>query len=311
MIDLIIVGAGPAGMTAALYAARANLSVKVLECSSIGGQVSSTASVENYPAADESDGASISDKMKEQAQSFGAEFVNAKAVSVRKIDEDDGDRFDRASFAVRTTSSEFRCRSVILANGVKRRRLGCEGEKEFEGRGISWCAICDGRMFRDRIVAVIGGGNSAAEDAVYLATLCKKVYIVHRREQLRADSRLISLVEKCDNVEFLTPYNVGKIIGDDTVSGVEIVNVHDGTTKTVRVDGVFEAIGLEPENSGFSNVAALDDKGYYASDESCRTVTPGVYVAGDARAKSLRQIVTAVSDGAVAATQAVHFLHSK
>lgn len=308
MIDLIIVGAGPAGMTAALYAARAGLGVKVLECSAIGGQISSTASVENYPAVDESDGASLSDKMKEQAQSFGAEFVNAKAVSVNRID---GDGDEQVVFAVRTASSELKCRSVILANGVKRRRLGCEGEKEFEGRGVSWCAICDGRMFKDKTVAVIGGGNSAVEDALYLATLCRKVYIVHRREQLRADSRLTALVNRCDSIEFLIPYRVDKIIGNDTVSGIEISNVLDGTAKTVDVDGVFEAIGLEPENADFSNVAELDDNGYYASDESCRTVTAGVYVAGDARVKPLRQIVTAVSDGAVAATQAVHFLRSK
>lgn len=301
MTDLIIIGAGPAGLTAAIYALRAGLSVIIIEGVIYGGQMSITNEIENYPGFRRISGAQLSEAMYKQVSDMGGKFVFQKAEQVRLS----GD-----VKTVKTHSNEFHAKAVIVANGLKRRVLGCRGEEEFTGRGVSYCAVCDGAFFKRKKVIIVGGGNTAAEDALYLSELCREVLLVVRRDRLRAEKYLADLIDKKSNITKLMQSRIREIRGENTVKSV-IVEDRSENCQEIAVDGVFIAIGYEPDNNIYKNQIKMDSYMYFVSDESCQTNVPGVYVAGDCRTKPIRQIVTAVSDGAVAGSMAVRFILSK
>ena len=296
MTDFVIIGAGPAGMTAALYLARAGKRPVLLEPEVCGGQIATTAQVENYPAVPEVTGWELADTMRRQLEGYGVMPLAQRAVGIAPA---------APGFLVSTQEQTLACRTVILANGVRRRKLECPGEQRLTGRGVCWCAVCDGPLYRDKQVAVIGGGNSALEDAAYLAGLCSHVFLIHRRETLRAEEALVEAVRRLPNVELLTPWNVAEIQGADAVQGLRLRHAHTGEERTVAVEGVFEAIGLAPDNAALLPPSALDEEGYVLAGEDCRTPTAFLYAAGDTRSKSLRQIITAAADGAAAASSAL------
>lgn len=296
MTDVAIIGAGTAGLTAAVYARRAGASVTIFEGEAPGGQIINTPVIDNFPGMPGVSGYEYANKLYEQAQSFGAEFVFDK---VKKVEGSLEEGF------VLTTEYGTVCeaKTMIIASGVKRREMGLAGEQEFTGRGISYCATCDGAFFKGKTAAVFGGGNTAVEDAIYLAGICKKVYIIHRRNQFRADAALVDELLAHDNVETKLCFTVSGIRGEDKLTGVELTNI-DGSREELTTDALFVAIGLIPENGVFKDIVELDDAGYVAADETCETSTPGVFAAGDCRTKDVRQLVTAAADGAVAAVAA-------
>ena len=296
MTDVAIIGAGTAGLTAAVYARRAGASVTIFEGEAPGGQIINTPEIDNFPGMPGVSGYEYANKLYEQAQNFGAEFVFDK---VKKVEGSLEEGF------VLTTEYGTVCeaKTIIIASGVKRREMGLAGEQEFTGRGISYCATCDGAFFKGKTAAVFGGGNTAVEDAIYLAGICKKVYIIHRRNQFRADAALVDELLAHDNVETKLCFTVSGIRGEDKLTGVELTNI-DGSREELTTDALFVAIGLIPENGVFKDIVELDDAGYVAADETCETSTPGVFAAGDCRTKDVRQLVTAAADGAVAAVAA-------
>ena len=293
MSDLIIIGAGPAGLTSAIYACRAGLSVKVFEELSPGGQAAITPEIENYPGMKKVSGSDFAISLFEQATELGAEVEFERVVRIELLT--DGKK-------VITDSGEYTAKAVIIANGAKRRKLGIPGEEEFSGRGVSYCATCDGAFFKDKDVVMVGGGNTALEDALYLANICKKVYLVHRRDEFRATKNLVDRVVNNDKIEILYSKTLTEIKGEGKVSSVVLQNGEE-----LAVDGVFVAIGLEPDNERFLGVVELEN-GYIKAGEDCKTSCDGIFAAGDTRTKSLRQIVTATSDGAIAATKVIELL---
>ena len=298
MHDIIIIGGGPAGLTAAVYARRAGKSVLVLEKSAFGGQITWAPRVENFPGFMSITGAELGDKLLEQAMAQGAEVELEEAIGIRR---------DAEGFAVRCDSgAEFRARSIILATGARPRRLGLAREAELLGSGVSYCAVCDGAFYRGRAVAVVGGGSSALQDALLLSETCERVYLIHRRAELRGERKLAETLHKRENVEFVLESTVTELLGDDTLRGVAVEQ--RGERRELAVDGLFIAIGSEPENDLFEPLLCLDEAGCADAGEDCATQTPGVFVAGDCRRKPVRQLTTAVADGAVAALAAVRFL---
>ena len=290
--NTVIIGGGPAGYTAALYAARAGLSVIVLEMLAPGGQMATTTEIDNYPGFDETvDGFDLAQKMKAGAERFGAESEFAEVTSLE---------LEPVNKKVHTTSETFEADTVVLATGAAPRELGVEHAGELRGRGVSYCATCDGMMYRNKTVIVVGGGNTAAEDALYLSKLCKKVYIVHRRDRLRASAAYQKQLEQAENVEFVWNSQVTKLIYDNVITGAEITNRVTGEKSELDANGIFIAVGRIPNNTLFKDQIELDEEGYAAADETTKTNIPGVFAAGDIRRKPLRQIVTAASDGAVA-----------
>lgn len=300
MVDIVIVGAGPAGMTAALYATRSGMSVKLFEDKVCGGQMTETQIVENYPSIQNISGWKLAEQMQRQILEYGVEIKYLFVTGIKKTTN---------GFCVKTEKEDFIAKSIIIANGVKHRHLNCKGENSFIGKGVSWCSVCDGNFYKNKITAVIGGGNKAAEDALYLASVCKKVFLIHRRQEFRAEKELMKSVFNNNKIEIKTPYNINEIIGTDKVNGIEIINAKSHCTEILSIDGVFEAVGLKPENSAFSNLVELDNNGYIIADESCKTSCAGIFVAGDTRTKVLRQIITATTDGAVAAKGAFEFVN--
>lgn len=301
MKDVIVIGAGPAGLTAALYAVRAGLTVTVYEKSIYGGQVTGTAEVENYPSIQKISGFDFANNIYNQSISQGVE-INFE--EVEKIE-------DKGNYkVVKTSSGDHESKTVIIANGVERRKLRCKGEKEFTGKGVTYCATCDGAFFKNQDVAIVGGGNTALEDALFLANNCSKVYLIHRRDSFRGDKILIDAVLKRENIEIIYDSGVDEITGDTKVREIKIKNLKDDSISSITVDGIFVAIGLEPKNQMFSNILELDKAGYIVADESCTTKVEGVFVAGDNRTKFLRQIITAASDGAIAAVQAANYVNT-
>ena len=298
MVDILIVGAGPAGLTAAIYARRAEKSVLVLEAKSYGGQIINTPEIENYPAAAHISGFDFAQKIYDQAKALGAEIRFEKAVEL----------CDNGSYkTVITPKHEYEAKTVILATGSENRKLGLENEDRLLGRGVSYCATCDGAFFRKKTVAVVGGGNTALEDALYLSDLCEKVYLVHRRDEFRgAESAAKQLREK-QNVEFLLNAQVTSLLENGKLYAIEVTG-KDGKVQTIEVSGLFVAVGRIPENQNFSNIIDLDAAGYSTATENCKTNVPGIFVAGDNRQKEVRQLVTATADGAVAATAAITYL---
>ena len=296
MIDVAIIGAGTAGLTAAIYARRAGSSVTVFEGEAPGGQIINTPEIDNFPGLPGVSGYEYANKLFEQAQALGAEFVFDK-VKVAEGSLEEGFKLTGEYGTV------CEAKTVIIASGVKRREMGLAGEQEFTGRGISYCATCDGAFFKGKTAAVFGGGNTAVEDAIYLAGICKKVYIIHRRNQFRADQALVDELLAHDNVETKLCFTVSGIRGEDKLTGVELTNI-DGSREELTTDALFVAIGLIPENGVFKDIAELDEAGYVVAGENCETSTPGVFAAGDCRTKDVRQLVTAAADGAVAAVSA-------
>lgn len=294
MYDVAVIGGGPGGYTAALYCARSGLSVLVLEKLSPGGQMATTSMVDNYPGFEEGiDGFELGEKMQRGAQRFGAEtaFVNVTAVDLKNEIK-----------VIDTSKGQVKARAVVLATGASPREIGLPEEASLRGRGVAYCATCDGMMYRNKTVVVVGGGNSAAADALYLSKICKKVYLVHRRDTLRASNVYLEPL-KNSSVEFIWNSQVKQILHDKKVTGVVVENL-EGQLTEIPCDGVFAAIGRVPDTELFKGQTELDGQGYIQADESTRTNLPGVFAVGDVRTKPLRQIVTAASDGAVAS----HFI---
>ena len=299
MYDIIIIGAGPAGLTAAIYARRASKSVLVLEALSYGGQIINTPDIENYPAAMHISGYDFATKVYEQAQELGAEFVFEKAVGIK----DNGDTKE-----VITDDNTYTAKAIIIATGSENRKLGVENEDKLVGRGISYCATCDGAFYRGKQVAVVGGGNTALEDALYLADLAETVYLIHRRDAFRGDEATVNALKERDNVKFIYNSNVTKLIAEKRLTAIEVTDKNTQEVTTIELNGLFVAVGRIPENQNFAQLIKLDDSGYVSAGEDCITNVPGIYAAGDNRTKSVRQLVTAAADGAVAATEAVRFV---
>lgn len=292
MYDIIIVGAGPAGLTAALYALRANKKVLVLEAKSYGGQIINANKIENYPALPNVSGFEFATNLYNQVKELGCEI---KFETVKRVEEDK---------TVVTNNDTYKAKAVILATGAENRKLNIDKESDFVGKGISYCATCDGNFYKNKVVAVSGGGNTAFEDAIYLSDICKKVYLVHRKDEFRAEQKYVDELKAKENVEFVLNANVIKLNGDEKLKSIT-VKYNDGKEKNIDVDGLFIAIGQEPKNELFKNVVELDKLGYIIALDDVHTNKKGIYVAGDARVKTLRQLTTAVSDGSIAATTAI------
>ncbi len=291
--DVIIIGGGPAGYTSAIYASRAGFDTLVIEKLSAGGQMIQTTQIDNYPGFEHGvDGFSLGMKMRNGAERFGAKTVQAEVVQV-----DFKDKIKRIS----TKDEEFFARSVIVATGAEHKHLGLENEQALIGRGVGYCAACDGMLYKDKTVVVVGGGNSAAADALLLSKICKKVIIVHRRDKLRAERAYLRPLLGAGNVEFEWNSNVYKILSDDAVTGVIIKNSRDGVEKEILAQGVFISIGRTPQTELVRDKLEIDKNGYIIADETTKTSQAGVFAAGDVRTKPIRQIVTAVADGATAA----------
>ncbi len=298
--DVIVIGGGPGGYTAALYAARANLTTLVLEKFSPGGQMATTDMVENYPGFVEGiNGFELGMQMKAGAERFG---VKTKLAEVRSVDLNANPK------VVNTAKDRFEAKTVILATGAFPRELGLPNESSLRGRGVSYCATCDGMFYRDKTVVIVGGGNTAVADAIFLAKICKKVYLVHRRDELRASKTYMSILEKTENIEFVWSSAVMEIFADQFVTGVKVQSKKDGSEREIACDGVFVAIGNIPNTDLVKGQIELDEAGYVLADETTKTNIDGVFAVGDMRQKALRQIVTAVADGAVAAKFAEEFI---
>lgn len=292
MYDIIIIGAGPAGMTAALYALRANKKVLVIEAKSYGGQIVNASKVENYPAIDEISGFDYATNLYNQVKNMGAEF---KFETVERVNEDK---------TVVTNNGTYSAKAVIIATGSENKKLNIENEQRFVGKGVSYCATCDGNFYKDKVVAVNGGGNTALEDALYLSDIASKIYLIHRRDEFRGEAKYVDELRNKSNVEFILNSTIKSINGNEKLESITVID-KDENTKDINVDGLFIAIGQEPKNQIFKNVASVNDNGYIESDENLHTNVDGIYVAGDTRVKFLRQLTTAVSDGSIAATQAI------
>ena len=302
MSDVIIVGGGTAGLTAAIYALRAGKSATVFEALTVGGQIVNTPDIENYPGIAHVSGFDFVMGLSKQATDLGAVIKYENVIEVEK---------DGNGFKVKTAKNTYEASAVVLATGAKNRPLGIEREQELIGKGVSYCATCDGMFFRGKDVAVNGGGNTALEDAAFLANYCSKVYLIHRRDKFRGDEKSVELLRSKENVEFVLNCNVTALLGENKVEGVEVTDKNTGEKRVLDVSGLFVAIGQMPANGAFAGIAALDPKGYFDSDESCTTETPGIFVAGDCRTKEVRQLTTAASDGAVAALAACRYLDAR
>ena len=301
IFDVLILGGGPAGYTAALYTARAGLKTAVLERMSIGGQMTLTGDIDNYPGyPDGVDGITLGMKMQAGAERFGAQTVYDEVIEVD---------FTEKIKKVKTYGGILLAKTVIIATGANPRELGVAGETDLTGAGVHYCAHCDGRFYKDKTVAVIGGGNSAAADALYLSRLAKKVYLIHRRDTLRATKIYHTPLEKADNTEFLWDTVVEGFITEEKLTGVTVKNLKTNTVDRLLCDGVFVSIGRKPATEFLKGKIELDNNGYIIADENCKTNVEGVFAAGDVRTKALRQVITAASDGAVAAHYAEEYLN--
>ena len=299
MYDLIVVGAGPAGLTAAIYARRADKNVLVLDKGLFGGQMTFSPKIENYPGFEQISGNELAEKLVSQAINLGAEIDMCEVKGVRK---------EGSIFCVECEEGDFMSRTVILATGSKHRLLGIDKEEKFIGDGISFCAVCDGAFYAGKTVAVIGGGNSALQEAIMLSDGCEKVYVVQNLDYLTGEEKLAEILRKRSNVDIICGFTVDEILGADSFGGIIIKNASGGERMRLDLDGMFVAIGQVPENEQYRNLVELSDRGYIVADESCTTATEGLFVAGDCRTKGIRQIATACGDGATAALAACRYL---
>lgn len=290
MYDMIVIGAGPAGLTAALYALRANKKVLVFEKNTYGGQIINTGVIENYPGVKDITGFDFATNLYQQVTDLGGEVVTEEVI---KIDKDKN---------VFTNKGEYKAKSIIIATGVQRRKLNLPNEDKLVGGGVSYCAICDGGFYKNKVVAVNGGGNTAIEDALYLTNVAKKVYLIHRRDEFRAEQKYIDELKAKDNVEFVLNSTITSINGNMKLESIDVDT--NGESRNIAIDGLFIAIGQVPSNEAFEGVIELEN-GYIKSEDGVHTNVEGIYVAGDTRVKELRQLTTAVGDGALAATKAM------
>ena len=294
MYDLIIIGAGPAGLTSAIYAKRSNKNVLVLEANNYGGQIAIADTIDNYPAISHISGYEFATNLYNQVIDMGVEVKFEKAIEIRCD----------AIKEVVTNKKVYQAKSIIIAIGVRNRNLNIPGEKEMIGKGVSYCATCDGMFYKGKTVAVVGAGNTAFQEALHLSNICKKVYIIHRNENFKANGSLIKKVKSKENIDFILNSNVIRINGNNCVSDIDIKDNND-EIKNIKVSGIFIAIGQIPENGNLTKDLIVDKNGYIKSDKNLKTNIDGIYVAGDIRPKSLRQLVTATSDGAIAAVNAI------
>ena len=290
MYDIIIIGAGPSGMSAALYALRANKKVLLLEKECFGGQIINASNIENYPALPNVSGYDFATNLYNQIKSLGVILKYEEVLEVTDKKE------------VITTKDTYKGKNIIIATGLKKRKLNLENEDKLLGSGISYCATCDGNFYKNKNVAVVGGGNTALEDALYLSNIASKVYLIHRRDNFRGEKKLISEVKEKNNIELILNSNITKIIGEDNLNSIEITDNRNNISK-LEIDGLFIAIGNIPDNNRFKNIIDLDENGYIIANANLRTKTDNIYGAGDTRVKTLRQLVTATSDGAIAVTE--------
>jgi thioredoxin reductase (NADPH) len=299
LYDVVIIGSGPAGLTAAVYGKRAELSMVVIEKEmASGGQVLNTYEVDNYPGLPGINGYELGMKFRDHAEKLGAEFVMDEVLRIEEVD---------GLYTVVAEEGSYVTKTVIIATGAHHRKLSVIGEEELTGMGVSYCATCDGAFFRNKVTAVVGGGDVAIEDAIFLSRMCKKVYLIHRRDELRGAKTLQTQLFSLDNVEVIWDSVVDKIDGGDQVESLDVRNVITGDTRKLPVDGVFIAVGINPESKAFDNLVEMDH-GYIKAGEDCETNVPGIFAAGDVRTKQLRQISTAVSDGANAITSVERYL---
>ncbi len=302
MHDIIIVGAGTAGLTAAIYGVRAGKSVLVFENATYGGQIVSSPEVENYPGIKRVSGVDFAVQLYEQASEAGAKVEFAKVTGIQEsMNQDPGQK------AVLANEKVYPCKTIILATGAKNRPLGLERESELTGRGVSYCATCDGNFYKDKTVAVVGGGNTALEDAAFLTEYCKKVYVIHRRDTFRGEDKLVSVLKGKANLEFVLDTVVTKLIGEP-LEAIECLHTKTNLKSTLAVEGLFVAIGQMPQNEDFAPPVQLDKSGYLIAAEDCRTNIPGIFAAGDCRTKTIRQLSTATADGTVAALGACEYI---
>ena len=303
MYDIIIVGAGPAGLTAAIYAARGRKKILVLEAKTYGGQIVNATDIENYPCEEHISGFDFATKLYNQVKSLGVEIKFEKVIDIS----------NNTDYKEVTTSKEtYKTKTIILATGADNRKLGIDNETELIGKGVSYCATCDGAFYKGKDVAVVGGGNTALEEAIYLSGISKTVYLIHRRDTFKAEEKLIEEVKKLDNVNLIMNSNVTKL-NTDSNGLLESIDVKDKDDEisNFKVSGIFIAVGRIPENENFSKIIDIDSNGYIIAGEDCKTNIDGIFVAGDNRKKSLRQLVTATSDGAIAATNAITYIRNK
>ena len=303
MYDLVIIGAGPAGMAAAVYAARAELKFIVLEKEMMsGGQIINTYEVDNYPGLYHMGGFDLAMKFREHADALGTSFVTGEAEKIETI--------AGGKKIICKDGTEYETKTVIISGGAKHRKLGLPGEDKLAGSGVSYCATCDGAFFRNKEVAVVGGGDVAVEDALFLARMCKKVYVIHRRDTFRAAKTLVSRLTETENVEIIYDSNVTEIQGTMKVEGLMVQNKNTKEERQISLDGVFLAVGMMPETSAYAGAVALDESGYIVADETGKTSDPAIFAAGDIRTKQLRQVVTAAADGANAVWSAEYYLQT-
>ncbi len=298
MYDILIVGGGMAGLTAAIYARRAGRSVLLLEALALGGQITDSPLVENYPGLPAVSGLDLADTLTRQARDLGVELKLGQVSAAQQTEE---------GFLLTVRRKTYAGRALILATGAKHRRLGLPNEEALIGRGVSYCAVCDGALFRGRDAAVVGGGDSALQSALFLSGVCRQVTLIHRRDQFRAQNAYVEAARARDNLAFALSCRVAALHGADRLTALTL-SAADGSTRDLAVDGLFVEVGQEPDNGLFASLVPLDGAGYFAVGEDCLTPTPGLFVAGDCRAKDLRQLTTAAADGSVAATAACRWL---
>lgn len=299
--DIIIIGAGPAGLSAGLYASRSKLNTLVLEKAVVGGQINTTLEVENYPGSENNTtGPELVEKMKEQCLNFGANIVLENVIKIEKKNN---------LFSVTTNKNTYKSKSCILATGSHSRELGIPGEKEFKGMGVSYCATCDGFFYTNKEIAVVGGGDTALKEAIYLTKFAKKVSIIHRRDEFRANRSLVDRAKNNAKIEFILSSEAININGKDMVESITIKDKKTNKTYDLKVDGVFMFIGFIPNTNEFKDLLSLDEKGYVNTNNLLESKTNGLFVAGDVRHKNLRQVITAASDGAICAVQAEEYIN--
>lgn len=299
MLDVVIVGAGAAGITAALYALRANLNVLITEKEVYGGQLFSASEIKNYPGIESISGPELAKKLYFQVKNIGCNFLNEEIIEAN---------LKQKVKILKTKNRTIESKTVIIANGLKRRLLNCPGENKFKGKGVSYCATCDGPLFRGKKVAIVGGGNTAIHDALYLSKICKQLFLIVRKNDFKAEKFLVNSIKNKTNIKYIFNSKISKIYGSNQgVKGIELIDKNN-IKSSISLDGVFIDIGYETNNKIFESQIITDSYGYFISDENCKTNIDGVYVAGDCRKKNLHQIVTATSDGAIAGTSAIKYI---
>ena len=293
MYDIIIVGAGPAGLTAAIYALRANKKVLVLEAKTYGGQIVNASNIENYPGIKSISGFDFSTNLYNQVKDLGGEIKIETVININDEKE------------VTTNKDKYKSKAIIIATGSNNRKLNIDKEEDFIGKGVSYCATCDGAFYKDKDVMVVGGGNTALEDSLYLSNIVNKVYLVHRRDEFRGENKFVEEIKSKDNIELVLNSTIKSINGLDTLESIDVID-KDNNITNIKVNGLFIAIGQEPKNEIFKNIINIDSNGYIETNDGVHTNIDGIYVAGDCRNKDLRQLTTAVSDGSIAATTAIN-----